>query len=76
QTIAFDASDNLWVGSTNDSTLSAYTPIQLTTSGTPTPALTVKLRIPPLWLVFDPQAPALLLNGARVAPTKSLRRPR
>jgi hypothetical protein len=71
QTIAFDASDNLWVGSTNDSTLSAYTPLQLTTSGTPTPALTVKLRIPPLWLVFDPQAPTLLLNGSRVAPTKA-----
>jgi len=76
QTIAFDASDNLWVGSTNDSTLSAYTPIQLTTSGTPTPALTVKLRIPPLWLVFDPQAPELVLNGSRVAPTKAVRRPR
>jgi hypothetical protein len=71
--IAFDASDNLWVGSATDSTLFAYTPIQLTTSGTPTPALTVKLRIPPLWLVFDPYAPNLLLNGARVAPTKATR---
>jgi len=39
--LAFDSSGDLWVANDNDSTLVEYTPSQLATSGSPTPAATL-----------------------------------
>jgi secreted PhoX family phosphatase len=50
---AFDGSGNLWVANENNSTLVAYTPSQLSASGSPTPAVTLTMARQPAALAFD-----------------------
>ena len=50
--IAFDAQGNLWVGTLSD-TISKFTPDQLTSVGSPTPSVILKVSSSPIGMAFD-----------------------
>jgi sugar lactone lactonase YvrE len=72
--LTFDASGNLWIVDAVDGQLFELGASQLTTSGTPTPITTMPLPVAsgsfdpqqPFFLVFNPHASNLPLNGSRV----------
>jgi sugar lactone lactonase YvrE len=66
--IAFDADGNLWVGNTGNQTLTAFSPAQLATSGSPVPHIVISsnggsLNIP-VGLAFDAEGSLWVMGGA------------